>query len=158
MRINLLLDNEKDLLSGYINVDPFLIQNSENRASHNVTNLDGLVCDNEATEIIAKDILDYYPINKVPEVVCHWIKKLAHKGTIIIESIDIEEVSRGVVFGNIKLEDANKLLYGKQEKQWQNKKHCLSLGQAVDFLQSQGMKIIKKRNNNFRFNIVAERP
>src|ERR1044072_4853402 len=98
MKINLLY-NSNNLLSGFINIDP-LASPEEIKSGKKIVsfldNLDGVVEDSECTAILAEDILCYIPAKDVGGAIDNWIRKLRHKGTLIISGYDIFEICRGI--------------------------------------------------------------
>ena len=158
MKINLLLNNPKDIRSGYINVDPFAILDDPfGRQNGEPNNLDFLVDNNEATEIIAHDILDRYTNQEVNEILDHWLTKLAHGGELVISMVDIREVSRAVISNSLPLDEVNRLLYGDQDHKVNFKKISLTLEYLTKLLESKGMQVLKKRISNFRAVVAARR-
>ena len=115
MKVNLLY-GEADILTGYLNLHPFAISDDDEKNIRiaDIKNIDRHVCDAEATEIIATDVIDYLSLYEVPKVLGHWIKKLRHGGKIVIGGTDMNEVTRGFIHGDIDLETTNKLLHGLQ--------------------------------------------
>lgn len=159
MKLNLLLDNGADLRSGFINVDPIAPENDEQgRLKSDVSNLDDVCCDNEADEIVALDILDYYPGGAADKILSNWLRKLKHGGKLTFSVVDYREVARAVLANSISPDDVNELLYGKQEKKWQFKKGAFTLQQLVEVLSNMDYKVLSKRVQNYRAVITVERP
>lgn len=161
MRINLLLDNPGSVINDYINIDSFA-DGKDSRIVGDVISLsndDGeICCFGEADEIIAKDILEYFGPSQIDNVINTWCKKLKIGGKLILSSVDIESIARGIVYGNINnVQHLNELIYGKQEQTWQIKKCAFSLHIIVPMLEGRGMKVLKKLEHDFRFIVVAER-
>ena len=161
MKINLLLNN-KNLLNTHTNIDPFA-DGSDDRICGNVTDfLDSqgneICCDGEVEELIAHEIIEYFSPGQVDYILNVWVKKLSLNGTLVISAVDFEEVARGIIFGNLnRAEQLNEMLHGKQEEAWQQKKTVFSLNILVGMLETRGLKILKKINENFRCIIVAQR-
>jgi hypothetical protein len=156
MKIQLLLDNPGDVRSGFLNLDPFA-DDSDCRVKGDVSNLDEFVDDAEASEIVAFDILDYFTAKDVNIVLGNWVAKLAKGGKLTIAVVDLREVARGILDGKLNLDDANELLHGKQEKQWQFKKCSFTLSQLVEVFVKLGYKILSKRVQNYRLVIMTQR-
>jgi hypothetical protein len=131
MNVNLLLDNPGDVRSGYLNIDNFAQPNDKyGRIPGDVFSL-SLIDDGELTELIVLDILDYVPACKLDEVLENWLRKLGHGGTITVSVVDIREVSRAIFNNRLSIDDANELIHGKQEKEWQFKKIVVILRAVV---------------------------
>lgn len=156
MRINLLIDNPKDVRNGYLNIDPFAT-GADSRLQANLSDLDRIVCNGEALEIVASDILGYFPAQQVDEVMAHWIGKLAHGGTIAITEIDLKEIGKKYLANVLSLNEANDLIHGLQTQPWQLRKSSFTLQVLVEVMQNLGLKILTKRIQNNRATIVAQR-
>lgn len=117
-----------------------------------------LVCEaNEAIEIRAVDTLDFFPPTQVDKALEHWLSRLAHGGIISIVATEIREVARGLLNGAITLDQANQLLYGTYEDN--DIKCCaLSMDQLCEVLVNKGLKILRKRIENYKLLVVAQRP
>ncbi len=142
MKLNLLWSGHA--LNGYINVDPFGF-GEEGKVVADVKNLDDVVDDAEATEIIAEDIIDFLPLGDVERVIEHWIKKLRHGGKIIVGGTDMFEVCKAFSNYTIDLAMANYLLHGAQEKPWEERHANFTLIGLAQFLKERGLNIISKR-------------
>src|SRR5690606_36574162 len=110
-----------------------------------ITNLDSVADDGEAKEILALDILDYFPSAKADEVIRNWTRKLAHGGTLTISVVDVREVSRAIVNNAISMDDVNELLHGAQREGWQYKKASFTLAQLNEAFLEAGFKILARR-------------
>ena len=158
MKVNLLIDNPGDVRSGYLNIDPIAEPGDVNgRIKGDIGNLSEHVDAGEADEIVALDILDYFPTNTVDIVLNNWLTRLRHGGRLTMSVVDIREVARGVLAGNLSPNDYNELLYGKQEQPWQFKKSIYTLNQIAEVLANLGFKILSKRIQNLRAVITIER-
>lgn len=146
MKLNLHMESPGDERSGYVNID----------ASQSA-DIDGFVDDGEASEIVALDVLDYFPGPDVDDILNKWLKKLAHGGVLTLSVVDLREVSRAILAGSISLVDANELLFGKQEKDWQFKKSAFTLSQLAEVLETLGYKVLAKRVQNFRAVVTVQR-
>jgi hypothetical protein len=156
MKVNLLYKSN-NLLSGFINIDPFSSKEdieSNKKIQGNIGDLDWVVEDSECTQIIAEDVLNYFAGPEVDQVIENWVRKLRHKGTIIIGGVDLFEVCRGIDGRYIDLVNANILLYGEDGE----KKSILSSIDLSKALRNLGLKIIKNRCNSYKYIIEAERP
>lgn len=158
MKINLLLDNTGDVRSGYINIDPFAPDNdAAGRLKGDISNLDHVVDDGEAIEIIALEVLDYFPGHQADAILTNWLKKLARSGRLTLSVVDVREVARAICANEMSPEDINEHLHGKQEKPWQYRKSAYTLTQIAEVLGNLGYKILARRVQNFRAVITVER-
>jgi hypothetical protein len=158
MKVNLLLDNPRGVLSGYINVDPIAPEGDSFRASLDITNFDAVCDDAEAAEINAIDILTYFPARDINDIFTYWLTKLRHGGILRVGDVDLLEVAKSVATGAQSLEDINLLLYGEQDEAWRYRKCCLTVNQVADALKAKGFKIQKKRVHKNQFIVEAQRP
>lgn len=158
MKVNLIY-GEADVLSGYLNLHPFAMQDTEDVKIADIKNINRWVNDAEALEIIATDALDYLVLYEVPRVLAHWISKLRHGGKIVVGGTDMQEVARGFVNGDINLETANKLLHGMQTQPHLVKRVNLTLIGVCAFLENDyGLQIMKKRKAGYNYIVEAVRP
>ena len=100
-------------------------------------------------EVLVGDSLDF--IDDRDSFVDEIVKKLRYGGKIIMSGVDIFEVSRGIISKQVKNSDINQILYLRR---------C-SVSNIFDMankLSSLGLRIIKKRTNNYRYTLIAERP
>ena len=142
MKLNLLWSGHA--LNGYVNVDPFGF-GDENKVVADLKNLDDVVDDSEAMEIIAEDIIDFLPLGDVEDAINHWIKKLRHGGRIIVGGVDMFEACKAFSTYTIDLAMANYLLHGAQEQPWEERHANFTLLGLAQFLEDRGLKIITKR-------------
>lgn len=124
MKINICLGNSNNPLNGYINTN--IYENNEFKACH-PENLNDIVDDGEAEEILAVNILNYIEYSKVKNVVINWYKKLKYDGTMTISFFDFLETSRLLTTQFISIDDARKLFFGEQIDSWQFFKSGISL-------------------------------
>lgn len=123
-----------------------------------VANLDNLCEIAECTRLIAEDVLDYFSSHEVDGILGNWISKLRHGGTIIIGGIDINMVAKALVNKQIDLTQANILLFGNQDSTDSYRKSALTSELMIQALKTCGLTILKKRTNNYKYIIEAERP
>lgn len=159
MKVNVLLDNPGDCRSGYLNVDPFAPADcSDGRVRGDASDLSTLVDAGECSEVVALDVLDYFPGAAVDQVLRNWLSRLCHGGRLTVSVVDLREVSRALLAGNVSMDDANELLTGKQEKAWQFKKSVFTLSQLVEVMTNLGYRVLAKRVQNYRAVVTVERP
>lgn len=156
MKLNILYNDDR-VRQGYLNIDPFA-NNKESVRVGDPKNLDEFVDDGECVEIVALDVLDHYPSTEVDNVLMHWLSKLRHGGIITIGGNDFDSISSAYKMGRIDLIKLNELLYGLQGEDASYQYSCLSINTMIDFLQGQGLKVIMKRVNKYKFVVKAERP
>jgi GTPase SAR1 family protein len=159
MKVNILLDNPEGVLNGYTNIDPFVPEKSgDSRINHNILNLDGVLEDAEGVEIRAINILTYLNANDINIAIENWVRKLRHKGQLVLADVDVNEVAKFIVAQKIDLKLANIMLHGEQQKEWQLRYTSLSLAEILPCLRNKGLKIITARILNGNFFVRAERP
>lgn len=159
MKLNLLIDNPGDCRSGYVNVDPLTPDDcSDGRVRAHLHDLSPVADDGEAVEIVALDVLDYFPAAQADEVLQGWLRKLAHGGRLTVGVVDLKEVCRGVLAHTLSDEDANELLHGRQERPHQFRKASFTLGKLAEVLGNLGYKVLAKRVQGHRAIITVERP
>lgn len=161
MKVNLLLNNPAGLRNGYTNIDAFASKD-DSRILGNITNFtdevgNEIVCDGEAEEIVANEILEYFSYGEIEYTLNIWIKKLSLEGILTISAIDFEEVARAITFGNLhNAVQLNELLHGKPEDKLV-KRAILCVSILRELLEKRGLHILKVLNENFRCIIVAQK-
>ena len=146
MKVNLLLDNPHDVRSGYLNLDPFAPEpDSHGRIRCEIVNLNKLVDAGEAEEIVAHDIIGYFPPKQIDEILDNWLSKLAHKGTLTLSAVDFREVSHKTLGNIITIDQINSLVYGDQRQPWEFRKSAFTLPLLITMFESRGFRIMSKR-------------
>lgn len=159
MKVNLLLDNPDGVLGGYVNIDQFTPpDDTTGRIGGEVGDLSHTVDAAEAEEIVALEILDFFPAKRTDHVLDNWLSRLAHGGTITVSVVDTREVARGVLNRQLTMETLNGLLYGEQKRPWEFRKAAYTMEQLVEVFRGKGLKILQKRLVNFRAYVTAQRP
>lgn len=124
-----------------------------------IAELDALVCDAEAIEIIVDDVIEYIPMSDLIEVLGKIVKKLRHDGEIIITGVDANAVAQDFASLKLSIEDFNILIHGKQSDRDTCKLSTLTQTGVVNFLtQTFGMKILEQRFEDHTFIVKAKRP
>jgi hypothetical protein len=100
-------------------------------------------------EVLVGDSLDF--IDDRDSFVDEIVKKLRYGGKIIMSGVDIFEVSRGIISKQVKNSDINQILYLRRCS-------VSNIFDMADKLSSLGLRIIKKRTDNYRYTLIAERP
>ena len=148
-----------DHMSGYLNIDPLADPENDKIIVADWKNLDELVDDAEATEILAlNSLIEFVPRPEINNVVDHWISKLRHGGKLVCAFIDTYEVCREFVNFNIGMGEVNEVFHGSQDRK-ELVKHCsfTTHGFAEYLSVKHDMKIIKRRLNGFDAIVEAER-
>lgn len=156
MKVNLLLKNPGGIRSGFLNIDPFA-DGSDARVAADVSNLDHSVDAGELDELVALDVLNYFPGDQVDRLLDNWLSKLAYGGTITVGVVDVREVARALLANSIGLDLANDLLHGEHREPWQSRKCSLTLARLAEVLENKGYKILAKRTANFVAVVTAQR-
>lgn len=82
-------------LPGFIEIDP-----TNRDFPGNPTDLSSIAEEGEAVEIQAADVLDFYPIEFRPQILAHWVSRLARGGLMVVGTREIVEVCRQVTLGD----------------------------------------------------------
>lgn len=138
-------------VKGYLNIDPYPLDPIP-AFTGNLAKLD-MVVQGECKEILADKIMDYVAAQDVLVNLKHWISLLGRGGKIILGGTDLISVSKGVYTQRLNLVDANKLIFGERvRKNGQN-----SLCDLVDILTELGLRITKKKIEDYQFVVEAVR-
>ena len=138
MKINMSFDG--NVKQGYTNIDPFALPNDKpHKLNCHPDNLDILVNDGEAEEILAHNVLNYIENNKLFFVLKSWCKKLSHNGILEIIYVDIVEICRLLTTNQIKENIAISLIYGNQKEFWDFYKSSISIYELKKFFEAEGM-------------------
>tara|TARA_R110002051_G_C8474075_1_gene460555 strand:- start:34 stop:504 length:471 start_codon:yes stop_codon:yes gene_type:complete len=156
MKINLMWGNGSPL-SGYTNIDPHSYD-KEGVLNSDITDLDDVVENSEATEILVSDVIDYLPKGVVSKAIGHWVSKLRHKGRIVIGGHDIYEISKIISQQGVSAEEISEVLHGKQNNPWEFKASHTTASNLAETLEQHGLKVLKKRVSGFKMIVEAIRP
>ncbi len=161
MKVNLLLRNPDDIRSGYLNIDGIATADeckADGRIAARVDNLEHTVDANELEELVAMDVLDYFPMKEADEILNHWLSRLKHGGRLTVGVVDLRQIAREVLSNTCDIADANVLLFGKEEEGWQFK-HCVfTTTILVNILRAKGYAIESKLAMNKRAIVTVRRP
>lgn len=124
MKINICFGNSNQPLNGYINTNIFEDQNFKNCHPEN---LDSIVDDGEAEQILAINVINYISYNNINDVIMGWFKKLKYDGTMTISFYDFLEICRTLTTQQLNMESAKKLIYGEQTEDFLFFKSGISL-------------------------------
>lgn len=154
MKINICYTNLNEL-DGYLNLSPFATPQSNFKAA-DIRKLDEFICDDEAEEIIALDVLNYFPFNEVLKSVENWVKKLKKGGRLILTFNDFWEIARRAHVGIIEHQDINEQVYGKQDKPYEIRRSAIHLHSFKNWL-SQMTKVVKCRLEGYVVTLEVEK-
>lgn len=141
-------------IKGFIHIDPSPTDN--NVPAYNGLledlNLDGIVDNNECTEIIAGELINFIPVEKVFTVLTHVCMKLRHGGRITIGGIDCRMIALGVFNGGLDPKEFNNILYAEGHKS------ALPMNDMAALLSKIGLVVTSREMNGVSYLISAERP
>ena len=153
MKVNIICGGHA--LTGYINIDP-LAKNEPNKVAADFGNLDSLIHDSEATEILATEVLHYIPFHNLPTVLENWVKKLRINGKISVGGYDVTDACKSYVNKACTLEDLNNLLYGDRSDPLAISS-AISMPYLKEIIERLGLKVLKQRKNGYRIIVEAIR-
>ena len=159
MKINITVGSSH-VMNGYLNIDPITGQDIEEAQiiRADIRNLDDVAMDSECREIIAENVLDYLAKEDSKIALANWVKKLRHKGRIIVGGIDAYEVCKQFYQRVIPIEEFNIAMHGSLENPWEVKLSHSTLSELENQLRSLGVEILSKRVNGLNMVIEGERP
>ena len=120
-----------------------------------VKNLDGIAENGECSEILALDVLSYIHYTNVEQYIQHLCKKVARGGKLILGGLDTIELAKCLLRDDFNVVELNRILFGDGKER--PKENTMTLPMVVNVLQASGMKIIKKRINQYAFVVEAHR-
>jgi hypothetical protein len=144
MKVNLLLDDPANVRTEYLNIDPFAQMHTEILVRDDLKKL-ARVCDAECEELLALNIIDYFPPQEINEVITNWIRKLRHHGLITISFTELYLLVKDIKDRGLNLEEANLAIHGNQQKPWRVRRCTPSMEYIMDLLKSNNIKILSKR-------------
>lgn len=122
-------------LPGYWNTDDLLLQSVET---------------NQCTELLVDLFLGRVPVDKVQEVIKHWVTRLRKGSKLIINDLDIQQLAKAVLSKKTPVQEINRLLYNGRVS-------CLTLDNIISILQSLGLRILRKSLVEFEYSVEAIR-
>lgn len=141
-------------IKGYIHVDPFPA--TENVPSYNGTldtiNLDGIVDNNECTEIVAGELVSFVSVENIFAVLNHICMKLRHGGRITVGGIDARMLALGIFNGGVDPAEFNKVIFAEGHKS------ILPMNDIALLLARIGLTVTSRELNGVNYLITAERP
>ena len=99
-------------------------------------------------EIDCKDTLDF--VDDRHRMLGLVFSKLRHGGRVIIEGVDLLQVSQAIAIGRLDLLQAEAVLYNQR-------KSATSSKAVIDFCNNSQFKLLKVFNEGLQYHIVAER-
>jgi hypothetical protein len=109
LKLNLSIGKPKNIRHGYTNVDPFAKQEDDSYKAE-LHQLDSVVDDGEAVEMIALDVIEYYPYNDLDILFQHWWKKLKKGAKLTVDFYEIRRIAKDLVAYRLSLEEFNKVI------------------------------------------------
>ena len=91
-------------------------------------------------------------------VLKHWVKKIRHKGKIVVTSVDTHQVCKSFLDKEIDIDQFNKIVHGTFQAPWDVRLSHSSLEELAEFLTSLGLIVTKKRISGIRAILEATRP
>lgn len=122
----------------------------------NIYDLNKFVDHNECSEITC-NVINYVPTQSLKGYIGELSVKLAHKGKLIILATDAIEVTKAFHLGRIDILTFNSLVYGDRTKVWEFRQSLVSLHDVVELMKLNGLKVLQKRLNEFKFSVIGER-
>ena len=153
MKVNIICGGHA--LTGYVNIDP-LAENEPDKVAADFGNLDNLIHDSEATEILALEVLHYIPFDNLPKVLSNWVKKLRINGKIAVGGYDVGDICKSYVNKSCSIGDLNTLLYGDGTSPLVVTS-ALSMTYLKEMIEQFGLKILKQRKNGYHIVVEAVR-
>jgi len=141
------LHSNEFVLSGYENIKVTSIEELDEVKKFDPGELDELLID---------EVLDYLPITKVEDILSSLSRLIKVGGTIVVTGTDLYEVCKSFANYRINILEVNKSIFGENPDK---PKHVGFSALAIsNFLEhTAGLKIQKRRVNNFTYMIEATR-
>ena len=116
-------------------------------------NPDGLdlstVSDNECTVILANDILDWFHIDNVPQLLEHLVKKVRVGGELVVGGTDIRLFGKAVANDQIDEMSAARLIASVQS--------MTTFDQTSGILKAMGLKILSAQISGIHYEVKVSR-
>lgn len=148
--------------SGYTNVDPCPIIEDGKEGQFEVyagdfKDLDLIAETASCVEILAENVVDYVNVDRVIDVINHWVSKLRHGGRIIIKGVNLESLVKKFLNGELTTLDFNKILFGESNHPWQHKSGCINLEDVDETLRKAGLRVVHKKLDDVEYVIIGQR-
>lgn len=112
-------------------------------------------CDSaELLELVAEDILEYFPLHETLNILRYFVSKIRHGGKLIVSGRDGYVIAKTLSNRDMNIQDANLALYGNPQLPI---KSFISLNILSDLVSQLGLKVIHKRIDGVRALITTER-
>lgn len=155
MRVLITSDNQR-LIPNYLCINPFTAELSPYLAQHcqviqhDAGNICDLVDNGELEELRLEYILDFFPLQNIPDVLRYYAAKLAYGGELVINGTDSLELARVYYQGGVTLERYNEL----------NRPTKLTLSYLKDRLKECGLQTVIQRFDptNYSYSLKMRRP
>lgn len=143
-----------NVIIGYENIDIKPV--SKDVRLGDFKNLNQLnIKDGTVDTILAHNIIRYLRMQELPNILTHWISKMAPQGLLTISDIDVDVLAGNLMASNISLSDFNVLIYGTP-----GSIPCLGL-YNLDFIErilcERGMKIETRSYDGHNFFLTMRR-
>jgi hypothetical protein len=149
--LKLNLECSEILRNGYTNVNSFAPPNVD---FANLKNLQPLLQNEKADEIIFNPFLNILGPNEIFPVISHWRDSLSDSGNIKLQYIDIYRMSDYISRGSISYQDLHRFIYGNN-KEYNSilddklfKKLALDIGMSVQEMSSQNFFVTVQLGKN----------
>lgn len=147
-----------DVLHTHININPFAVDADEKSIIRDsVQSIDKYADDSELLELIATDVIDYFPAQEIAEIISAWTKKIRIGGKIVVGGVDLMEVAKSLASYSIDAAKANIILHGEQQPQYMIRKSSFTTLGLSSYLEGSGFKIIKKRIQDYKCIVEGRR-
>ena len=157
MKVNLVYGDAGQTLDNYLNINPYG-EESEFVRVDGIQNIDSQVDNGELDELIAMDVLEYIPVNKIKDALSNWISKLRVGGKLIVGFVDAQLKAKEFANHRISLAEFNNGMHGTQEKPYLIKRCGLSIKDVSKHLiENHGVTVLNRRINNEYATITFER-
>ncbi len=157
MKLNLFIDNPDAARQGYKNIDPVAPIGHADILRENLAEL-ASVDDAECSEIVALDVLEYFPPADTDKILTTWIRKLGHGGMLTVGFTDLYQLVKHTYNRTLNISEVNLYLHGNQKSPWNLKRNTFSTDLISEVLQGKGLKILSKRIDGVTTIIKAVRP
>lgn len=157
-KVNLVYGPESEVRTGFLNINPMAMEDTDDVKMCDVKNLDPFICDAEVTEMVAIGVVDYMPLPEITTILDHWIKKLRIGGKITLSGVDAYSVAKSFTEYRINIDTFNQLMLGTQTTPNEHKANVLTMASLVTYLEGyHGLKILQKRYDEYYYVVTAER-
>jgi len=147
VKLRLSVRDSKMSLPGFVHIDPFSQENPGNPAD-----LSRHAEEGEALEIVAADVLDFYPGEFRHRLLGHWVSRLSRGGVILVGTREIVEVCRHVMLGET--DSFSQLVFGSSG---QRRQSAGTLPELKSMLSLMGTTLVRSYVKDFMSYVEAVR-